>query len=192
MAITAPWGTAFDLGDITPEDLLSLSTDEIFSELWEGQVIQTPMTSIPHGFLAQKVGMLLAAHVQSLGLPVLIAQHALFDLTQPGQPRTVLAPDVALMQTTNLPSSMPPTYIPQGGPWLAIEILSPTQTMAQMRLKAHAYLAAGGAEVWIINPIQQMIEVHSATGMAAYTGQQPIQSAILPQFTPLVHDLTTV
>ena len=192
MATQPLWGTPYDMGQVTPDDLLSLQDDGMFTELWKGQVVRTEMTSISHGFLANKLGMLLSTHLQSIQIPALVAQHALFDLTQPGQSRTVLAPDVALVLASSLPSTIAATYIPVGGPWLAIEILSPKQTLIQMRLKAQAYLAAGTVEVWIIEPTKQTIETITASGRTTFMAQQQLVSTILPQFTETVHNLVTI
>ena len=76
----------------------------------------------------------------------------------PGDRRTVLLPDVAFEAMPR--AAQPPltTYAPYM-PDLAVEIISPSQTLAQVRRKAEAYLRHGTALVWLVDPIAKTAEV---------------------------------
>ncbi|MDE2946770.1 MAG: Uma2 family endonuclease [Chloroflexota bacterium] len=75
-----------------------------------------------------------------------------------GDRRTVLLPDVAFEAMPR--ASQPPlaTYVPYM-PDLAVEIISPSQTLAQVRRKAEVYLRHGAAVVWLLDPLAKTAEV---------------------------------
>jgi Uma2 family endonuclease len=52
------------------------------------------------------------------------------------------------------------------GPDLCVEVLSPTNTPAEMAEKVAAYLAAGAREVWIVGD-EGVPEIHTSAGPAS-------------------------
>jgi hypothetical protein len=90
-------------------------------ELYEGALVRE-MTSPAHGVICQRLGFTLGLYAQTTGvLQQRIAQNALFDLTLPGMTaRTVLAPNLAKLR----PSTIPSWSVPQETPLLAIEVVS--------------------------------------------------------------------
>ncbi len=44
-------------------------------------------------------------------------------------------------------------------PDLAVEVISPSQTLAQARRKARTYLRHGSALVWLLDPARKMAEI---------------------------------
>ncbi len=79
----------------------------------------------------------------------------------PNDRRTVLLPDVAF--EGNPRAAQPPlsTYVPYM-PDLAVEIISPSQTLAETRRKAEVYLRHGTAMVWLVRPVEKQAEVWTA------------------------------
>jgi Uma2 family endonuclease len=183
MATQPLWGADYNLGDIPPDDLVVLGGEGVASELWEGRLIQEEMTYPKHAIVANRIGYYFLGHLLSQQIQADVAQHMLFNLTQLNQPRTVLAPDVAILPVGFVAQ---PHSIPTIAPWLAVEILSPSQTMSQMRLKAPAYLSSGSGEIWIVDPEQKLIEVSTSSTTTTYRGQQVIVSTILPGFPQTV------
>lgn len=188
MVMAAPqlWNDAYDIGDVPDADLLALWDSGKTSELWEGRLVQEDMTAPYHGVVANEIGHQLRSYLGQQGINAFVMQHSLFNLTQPGQMRTILAPDVALFPVGVV---VPRQGIPRFAPWLAVEILSPTQTITQMRIKGQTYLQAGSAEVWMVEPDQEQIEVVTPGATAVYSRQQQLVSSILPGFRPLVQSL---
>jgi len=75
-------------------------------------------------------------------------------------------------------------------PDLAIEVLSPSNTPREMRLKVANYLAAG-TTVWIVDPDRQLVEVY-APGRAAktvYLDETLDGGDVLPGFKLAVQDI---
>jgi Uma2 family endonuclease len=186
MAAPQLWGDEYNLGNIPIDELVALWDNGTINELWEGRLVQESMTYPLHALVANHIGHLLVVHLTQYHITAQVGQHMLFDLTQLGHPRTVLAPDVVILPVNAI---IQPRVIPTFAPWLAIEIISPSQTMTQMHLKAHTYLQSGTAEVWILDPEQVMIEILTASSSAVFTHQQALVSALLPRFTLMVQTL---
>jgi Uma2 family endonuclease len=180
------WDDEYDIGDIPDEDLVALWTSGSLNELWEGRLVQEEMTYPIHGAVASRIGRALDAYLIQHQIATETYQHTLFNVTRSGQRRTILAPDVALMPVG---ATYPPRTIPTFAPWLAIEILSPKQSLPQMRIKCQTYLQAGTAEVWIVEPEEVFVEVITANGTITYTAQQALTSSILLGFAPIVQSL---
>jgi Uma2 family endonuclease len=54
----------------------------------------------------------------------------------------------------------------RAGPDLCVEVLSPTNTRAEIAEKIAAYLAAGAREVWVVGA-DGVTEIHTTDGRAA-------------------------
>jgi Uma2 family endonuclease len=115
----------------TGDDLLRLPDDGYKYELYEGMLVRE-MTSPDHGEICHRLGVELGIYARTTGFPNRIAQHALFDLTPPGSPtRVALAPDLAIRRV-----GAPSTWtVPEEAPLLAVEVVSPSQTLAEIALK---------------------------------------------------------
>ncbi len=76
----------------------------------------------------------------------------------PGDRHTVLLPDVAFTGKPRTAQPARASYVPYM-PDLAVEVISPSQTLAQVRRKAEVYLRHGAALVWLVDPMAQTAEV---------------------------------
>ncbi|MCY4070840.1 MAG: Uma2 family endonuclease [Chloroflexi bacterium] len=74
---------------------------------------------------------------------------------------TLLAPDVAFIRKEYVPPADHEKFVPRM-PDLAVEIQSPSNTVAELRRKAVVYLANGTAIVWLVLPARQGVEVWRA------------------------------
>lgn len=164
------------------EILLHLPDDGRRYELVDGVLVGEMMTAPQHGGICNRVGWALTNYVYQYGSQHAVVQNTLFDLTASGAiQRTVLALDVALMRGV----ATPPT-IPVESPFLAVEVVSPSQTLQELRDKTQIYLAAGTDEVWIIDPATRTIEIWNSQGTMALGDQQALTSVILPGFSASV------
>ena len=71
---------------------------------------------------------------------------------------TLLLPDVSFESRARTAEAPLPTYAPYM-PDLAVEIISPSQSLAQVRRKAEVYLHHGVALVWLLDPEARFAEV---------------------------------
>jgi len=184
------WGEVFQVPpNTTGDDLLRLPDDGSKYELYEGVLVREggAMTSVGHAAVCQRLGGVLFMYANATSYANRILQNALFDLTPPGaQTRTVLAPDVAIARTTT-PVSW--TSVPHEAPLLAIEVVSPSQTLAELALKAQTYRQAGVEEVWVVDYKSRSIEVWNAQGQTTVHDTQTLTSALLPGFSAAVRFL---
>jgi Uma2 family endonuclease len=75
-------------------------------------------------------------------------------------PDTVRGPDVSFVSAARLgPGQIPKAFF-TGGPDLAVEILSPSDSPVEVQEKVADYLRAGARLVWIVNPDPGSITVH--------------------------------
>ncbi len=74
---------------------------------------------------------------------------------------TLLAPDVAFIRRQNLPPANHQQFVPRM-PDLAVEIQSPSNTLAELRRKAAVYLANGTEIVFLVLPGRKSAEVWRA------------------------------
>lgn len=183
MAARQPaWGDLYQMPtSITAADVARLPDDGAKNELYEGTLVREEMTSAGHADLCHRLGVALGIYAQQTGYPYRMSQNGLIDLTPPGATRrTVLAPDLAIMRTTT-----PPQWdqIPTTPPLLAVEVVSPSQTLAELSMKAQFYRNAGVDEVWVIDHTTRIIEIWTAHGTTTLTDGQTLTSALLPGFS---------
>ena len=76
----------------------------------------------------------------------------------PGDRGTALLPDVSFLSKARMTKRALSSYVPSM-PDLAIEIVSPSQSLAQVRRKAEVYLRHGASLVWLIDPQTKFAEV---------------------------------
>ena len=71
---------------------------------------------------------------------------------------TLLAPDVAFVSKEKIPLANPTQFL-AAMPDLAVEIQSPSNSLAELRRKAAVYLANGSELVWLVLPERAAVEV---------------------------------
>jgi len=75
-------------------------------------------------------------------------------------PDTVRAPDIAFVHKDRLSTgAVEETFWP-GAPDLAVEVVSPGDTIREIDEKAKAWLAAGASLVWVVNPAWRNVTVY--------------------------------
>src|SRR5258706_12557250 len=177
------WGEVFQVPpNTTGDDLLRLPDDGSKYELYEGVLVRE-MTSPAHGVICQRLGFTLGLYAQTTGVlqQQRIAQNALFDLTLPSMTDTTAqSPDLAILR----PSTVPSWSVPQDTPLLAIEVVSESQTLAELALKAQTYRQAGVVEVWVVDYKSRSIEVWNTQDQTTLHDAQTLTSALLPASAP--------
>jgi Uma2 family endonuclease len=75
-------------------------------------------------------------------------------------PDTVVGVDVAYVSAEVMDKQASDSTLIEGAPTLAAEILSPSDTVEDIKEKIDAYLSAGVAIVWIVDPHFRTVTVH--------------------------------
>ncbi len=148
---------------MTFEEFVKLREPERFRyELHHGELVKLPFPKMPH----------------------LRVQERLQDLLKKAAPRDVVMLElgfVALPEYEYRRADV--AYVPRerwdairsddffhGAPDVVIEVLSPSNTAAEMRDKRKLCLANGSSEFWVVDPEQREIEVSTPDGHSVIYG----------------------
>ena len=124
-------------------------------ELIEGELFEMPPPGYAHGRLAVLMARYIGNFVEAQELGEVTVESGYHP---PDGRHTLLSPDVAFLSKAKAPHPFWGKYIPVM-PDLAVEILSPTDTLRQVRRKAALYLKHGTQLVWIVLPTEKGVDV---------------------------------
>ena len=150
----------------TVDDVWNLAHDpeneNIHFELIDGELYRMAPPGLQHGSLAVEIAFHLRAYVKTHDAGLVTVETGYHPSTTRA---TLLSPDVAFLSRARLPQSDPRKYV-SVMPDLAIEILSPSDSLKQVRRKAAIYLDNGTELVWIVMPNEMGVDVcRSAEGV---------------------------
>jgi Uma2 family endonuclease len=127
-------------------------------DLVDGKVIAMPPAGPIHGKLDSSLSLALGTHIRARSM----GHHLLnvgFILRR--DPDLVRAADQAFVSREKAAAAPPPREgFWEVAPDLAVEIVSPDDTPAELAAKLNDYLSAGVRMVWVINPRRRTIAVH--------------------------------
>lgn len=145
-------------GTATEADLLRvLKRKERLVELVSGTLVEKVM-GVREAALATWISRLLGRFLDENDLGELIGADGPLRLMA----GLVRLPDLTFVRRENLPGGhLPEDPIPDLFPDLAVEVLSESNTAGEMRLKVREYFSAGTTLVWIVDPRQRTVVVHT-------------------------------
>ena len=76
-----------------------------------------------------------------------------------------------------------PRYRRLLSPDLAIEVVSPSDTVIRFKAKVDAYLQGGSNTVWVVFPESRSVTIYSGGSLRELKGDQMIEDALLPGFS---------
>ncbi|MBM4032780.1 MAG: Uma2 family endonuclease [Planctomycetes bacterium] len=174
---------------VTAEELFRMPDDGWRRELIAGELRTAPPTGFEQGTVIATLGGLLSAFIRQHKLGVVAVGQPGFVLAR--DPDTVRAPDVAFIRKERLATNpVGPTFW-TGAPDLAVEVISPSDTVHAVDEKAKAWLAAGVEAVWVVNPAWRTVTVYrSATDIKTLTEDDELEGqSVLPGFRCRVADI---
>lgn len=143
---------------ITADELLQRPDDGFRYELVKGELVKMAPAGSEHGKLAMRVGWRLAQHVESQNLGNVYAAETGFQLAS--NPDTVRAPDVAFVRQERVAEAGEVRGFWPGAPDLAVEVVSPGDTYAEVEDKVLDWLDAGTLMVAVVNPRQRTVTIY--------------------------------
>ena len=160
------------------------------SELVEGRVIDMSKPKFLHGYVAAKLGLALANHVESLGLGTLFPNEVGYVLARrPTGRDTVRGIDISFLTHERMPDQVANDWI-EGAPDLAVEVLSPSNLASDINLKTRQLLDAGAQAVWIVDPATRSVQIYSPQGFTVLREDDALSGGdILPGFSIKVADI---
>lgn len=169
-------------GDATEADLIAVNEGKLhLCELVDGVLVEKAM-GIRESLMAAVLIELLREFVKPRKLGIVTAPDGTMRL----MPGLVRIPDVAFISWDRVPGRRVPTQpIPDLSPDLAIEVLSVSNTKAEMDRKIREYFETGTTFVWLVDPIIRTITIHDRdeSEPRAYSGSEAIVlNKVLPGF----------
>jgi Uma2 family endonuclease len=142
----------------TQAELEALPDDGYIPEVVDGELIMSPKNNFQHEDIGAELLTALRTYAKAQRLGAVLGSS--FGCWM--RNRNCRAPDISFIPKARLRSLgfTPSTrkFLP-GAPDLAVEILSPSNTRAEMDERLKDFFASGAQLVWIINPDDQCVEV---------------------------------
>jgi len=138
---------------LSVEEFAALPDDGMKHELNEGELITTPPPKPRHGDCQLRLGSALREFIVARDLGGVFTESG-YRLT----PHTIRGPDISFVRKSRLQN--PDEYF-EGGPDLAVEIVSPGDDASDLREKIQQYLNAETSVVWVVYPRSRQIEIHT-------------------------------
>ena len=141
-----------------------------------------------HGAIIVNITVLLGQHVKSNQLGVCFGAETGFKIAS--DPDTVRAPDVAFVSRGRVPESGIPKKFWPGAPDLAVEVLSPGDTLEEVEEKVEDWLSAGTRAVWVVSPKRRSLTVYrSMTDMKRLSESDELDGGdVVPGFRSKVSE----
>lgn len=105
---------------------------------------------------------------------------------------STLMPDVSFVSLDRMPPIDSPLEL---APDLAVEVISPSNTFAEMRRKIELYLSNGSSRVWMIYPDERVVEIYQTlsdgrfAALRLHEGDTLNDADFLPNFSVRVSEL---
>lgn len=139
--------------------------EDVTRELHWGQVVTLTRPKMKHAKLQSRLVRLLRPHAEHLGfVESEVAFRALPEYDLRGA-------DVAFV-TSQRWEETPDDDNLQGSPELVVEILSPSNTQAEIREKSALYLSTGAQQFWVVNPKRNTVSVTDQSGVTIVYQEQ--------------------
>ena len=183
--VYSEWGSAM----VSPDEFLLHPAASERSELVRGRIrVMTPASG-KHGLVSGNIFGLLRSHVRLHRLGICFADSTGYIL--PNLPNTVRAPDASFVRTDRLPAGGVSDGFLLLAPDLAIEVLSPSESVMSVSEKLDDYFAAGTRAVWVIDPDARSVTVHELGAAPVATGNDDTLrgGSVLPAFACDVAEL---
>lgn len=146
---------------VTPEQLAMMDDEKEF-ELIDGQLVRRQMGNLA-AWVAAEINGRLRSHVREFHLGWVFTSDAGFRLDRE-RPSHVRRPDVSFVRFGRLPGEAPSETYDWIAPDLAVEVVSPGDTILELEEKIEEYLRSGVRLVWIVFPELRSLRVHKPTG----------------------------
>ncbi len=171
-------------------DLLAMPDDGRRYEIHEGELVVVPSPLLRHQIAVVRLVTLLNDYrLRSGGLAVTAPFDIVFD------EHDVVQPDIVFFRAERL-HLLDPNSVARVAPDIAVEVLSPSTASIDRGRKMEMFARHGVPEYWIVDPVQQQVEVH-AFANGAYrcaqiaTAGDTVRSVLLPDLAFETGDLFT-
>ena len=144
----------------TDAEFMALNRDGHRYEIVNGELIDMGNSGAKHGYVCSILMILLSGYVHIQKLGAMFDSSTAFKMKS-GNKRS---PDISFMAKERLQGldELPDGFL-EGAPDLAVEILSPSNTVAEIHDKLVEYFENGARLVWVIHPKEQYVLVYRSS-----------------------------
>ena len=167
-------------GPATLQDLLNTPKDGNKHELVDGEIVVSP-AGMRHSEVAINIGGLIWEFLQKNPIGKVYASDV--GIAFPNG--NVRSPDVTYVSIAKLPEGRSPETFGEVIPDLAVEVLSPSDSLKELGRKIGEFLENGVPIVWLVDPARQTVTVYrSLTETQQLTSKDTITAEpVLPGFS---------
>ncbi|HUG38851.1 MAG TPA: Uma2 family endonuclease [Longimicrobiales bacterium] len=163
------------------------------TERWElsaGLLVREPLPGNAHGAVVANITAALHAWAAGAGGMVVAESGFVLSADEREDGPTVRGPDVAWVAPDRAGYGVPEGFF-RGAPDLAVEVVSPSNSAADIQEKVLQYMEAGSRQVWVAYPRTRTLVVHERGASARILGAaQTLEGGdLLPGFSVPVADL---
>jgi Uma2 family endonuclease len=168
---------------MTADELLAMPDDGFVYELIKGELIKvSPPPGHEHGLVTMNIAGPLYEYAKKQHLGNVYAAETGFLLQQ--DPDTVRTADVAFVRRERIEKAGPVEGYWIGAPDLAVEVISPSDTVGRIEGKVAEWLESGTRTVWLVSPKMHTVTVYrSLTEIVVLTEKDTLDGGdVVPGF----------
>ena len=159
-------------------------------ELVRGVIVEMSMPNPEHAEILSRLHARLAMFVYNNDLGRVAVGDTPYIVERNSEGKdTVRGLDLSFLSKSTAPLPLPRqpmTVMPD----LAVEVISPSNETADIRLKIHQLLEAGASMIWVVYPDMRIVDVHTASGVTVLKENDSLSGGdILPGFEIPVTDI---
>ncbi|MFN0088496.1 MAG: Uma2 family endonuclease [Blastocatellia bacterium] len=176
---------------VTADQLFEMPRDGMRRELVRGELRLMSPTEFEHGKIVVRITSPLDRHVEENGLGVVVGAETGYFIAR--DPDTVRAPDVSFVSQRRIEEvGVTKKFFP-AAPDLAVEVLSPNDTVFDVDEKVEEWLASGVRLVWVVNPKRRTVAVyHSLMDVKILSENDDLEGEdVVPGFRHRIADIFT-
>lgn len=176
----------------TAEELLRMPDDGLRRELIRGEVKTMSPAGHQHGRIAQRIAAHLWQHVAARDLGEVYAAETGFKLAS--NPDHVRAPDAAFVRKERVIAVGNVEGFWPGAPDLAVEVVSPSDSFADVEEKVFDWLDGGARAVIVVNPKKRSVTLYRSVSDVRVLSENEFVSVedVVPGWRLAVRDLFTL
>ncbi|GJG85811.1 hypothetical protein tb265_09920 [Gemmatimonadetes bacterium T265] len=177
---------------MTAEEFLNYPWGDTPVELVHGEVRVAPFPAGAHAHVVDNMYGALRDYVRAHQLGRVYGDNTGYAL--PHRDDTIRGPDVSFVRAGRLPDELPLKGLFQIAPDFGVEVLSPSDTYAEVAEKLDDFFSAGVELMWLLDPRRRRVEAVAPDGARrtfAERGAAEVADAapVLPGFTMAVADV---
>jgi Uma2 family endonuclease len=172
----------------TEAEFMALSKDGGRYELVDGDVVTMSNSGLEHGEIGLLLGGRLIFYVREHKLGSAFDSSTGFRM----QSGNVRSPDVGFIAKARLQGlKRPPKGFFEGAPDLAVEVLSPSNTLEEIHNKIVEYFENGTRLIWVINPQEYYVLVYHTSSPDVFlrVGDDLDGEDVVPGFSMAIAEL---